>query len=126
VPTTMLSSPVREGSRNVCANRWRIQTATSLQQDCQWTPNQRKGAIRQNEYLGGWHIHCGTGLPRSQEWINVAAKKQLRELWEDCMVSTEAIVTRKYRLLLFCLSTIFLFSQTGIIYGQERRDMFPT
>ena len=30
------------------------------------------------------------------------------------MVSTEAIVTRKYRSILFLLSTIFLFSQTGI------------
>ena len=40
------------------------------------------------------------------------------------MVSTEAIVTRKYRFILFLLSTIFLFSQTGTIYGQERnRDI---
>ena len=40
------------------------------------------------------------------------------------MVSTEAIVTRKYRSILFLLSTIFLFSQTGIIYGQQRnRDI---
>ena len=31
------------------------------------------------------------------------------------MVSTEAIVTRKYRFILFLLSAIFLFSQTGII-----------
>jgi len=31
-------------------------------------------------------------------------------------------VTRKYRFILFLLSTIFLFSQTGTIYCQERNE----
>ena len=33
----------------------------------------------------------------------------------------EVIAIRKY--VLFLLSAIFLFSQTGIIYGQDRRDI---
>jgi len=40
------------------------------------------------------------------------------------MVSTEAIVIRKYRFILAFIVSIFLFSHTGAVYGQAlNRDI---
>ena len=35
----------------------------------------------------------------------------------------EVIVIRKYRFILFWFAAIFLFRETGITYGQDRRDI---
>jgi hypothetical protein len=35
----------------------------------------------------------------------------------------EVIVIRKYRFILFLFAAIFLFSETGITYGQDGRDI---
>ena len=37
------------------------------------------------------------------------------------MVGREALLTRKYRFIFFLMSATLLFSQTGVIYGQDHR-----
>jgi hypothetical protein len=55
-------------------------------------------------------------------YSRVAYPLLLRELGGLHGKALEAIVTRKYRFILLLLSTIFLFSQTGTIYCQERNE----